>query len=459
MDSQQMIIDHIAHLRSTFNQGRTKPLPWRMNQLRALAKMIRDNEETLYRAVKVDLGKPKNEALTAEILTVQTEIREAMDELKDWIKPTAVRTPFVFRPGISQVYHDPLGVVLIIGAWNYPIQLVLSGLIGAIAAGNCVVLKPSELASETSKALAKLISAYLDHDAIRVIEGGVDETTVVLEQRFDHILYTGNARVARIVMAAAARHLTPVTLELGGKSPCYIDRSADLAQAARRIAWGKFNNAGQTCIAPDYVLIEESVHDEFVRRLLDTIKRFYGSTPADSPDYGRIINARHHRRLMALMASGHAATGGTGDADTLYIAPTVLTGVSHDSPVMAEEIFGPILPVLKVDGLDDAITFINDRPKPLALYMFSENKGFIESMLTRTSSGGVCINHVMIQFGVGTLPFGGVGESGMGGYHGKASFETFSHQKSVLKDPFLIDLPIIYPPYKEKNLKWLRRLI
>ena len=292
-----------------------------------------------------------------------------------------------------------------------------------------------------------------------MVEGGIPETTALLAERFDHILYTGNGTVGRIVMAAAAKHLTPVTLELGGKSPCYVHRSADLKTTCRRIAWGKFTNAGQTCIAPDYILVDESIHDQFLKQLVDTVKSFYGDNPQEGQRFCRIINERHFDRLMGLMDSGTAATGGQGDRDDRYIAPTLLTDVDPASPVMANEIFGPILPILKVSGEDEAVSFINGRPKPLALYIFTGESPVADGILTRTSSGGATVNHTMLHFAVSDLPFGGVGESGMGAYHGRASFDTFSHRKSVLRKPFMIDPSIMYPPYDESKEKWLKRLM
>jgi aldehyde dehydrogenase (NAD+) len=400
------------------------------------------------------------DAWTAEIADVRMGLHELKKNLRRYMKPEKVATPLPLQPGKSVIVREPLGVVLVISAWNYPIALAITPLAGALAAGNCAVLKPSEVAPKTSALLAELLPKYLDASAVEVIEGGVPETSELLAQRFDHIFYTGSTNVGRIVMTAAAKHLTPVTLELGGKSPCVIDRDVDLAVAARRVAWGKFYTTGQTCIAPDYVLCHAAVHDAFVAQLVATIREFWGDDPKASPDYGRVVNARHHKRLMGLIpGSGVLATGGQADEQDRYIAPTVLTDVLPDSKLMGEEIFGPILPVLKVDDMDAAIRFINARPKPLALYLFSSNERSYEAVVSRTSSGGLVHNHTIMHFAVQNLPFGGVGDSGMGAYHGRHSFDTFSHKKAVLKKPTGIDLSLQYPPYTESKKSWLKRLL
>ena len=347
-----------------------------------------------------------------------------------------------------------------IAPWNYPVQLLLSPIVAAVAAGNAVVAKPSELAPHASAALAALI-ADIGDPAIAVVEGGVAETTELLAQRFDHILYTGNGRVARVVMRAAAEHLTPVTLELGGKSPAIVSRNANIEVAARRIAWGKYLNAGQTCIAPDYVLVEETVHDQFVAALGTSITEFYGDDPQQSPDYTRIVNSPHFHRLEKLLDSGTVAVGGTTDADTRYIAPTVLTGVSADEPVMGEEIFGPILPVLKVQSLDDAVAFVNGRSadggKPLALYSFSESDSENDLVIGSVTSGGACVNGTLLHISNPNLPFGGVGESGMGAYHGKFGFDAFSHRRGVHTRSTKLDPSMMYPPYTAKKRKLVRK--
>ena len=331
---------------------------------------------------------------------------------------------------------------------------------GAIAAGNCAIAKPSELAPATSALLAARLNEYVDPQCAQIIEGGVAEATELLGERFEHIFYTGNGAVGRIVMEAAAKNLTPVTLELGGKSPCIVDRQTDLAVASRRIVWGKFYNAGQTCVAPDYVLVHQAAHEALLSHMKETVRDFFGADPRSSPDYGRIVNTRHHRRLLKLIpGSGELVTGGTADENERYIAPTILRDVPADAPIMADEIFGPILPVLAVRDIENAIAFVNERPKPLALYVFSNDPLVQQTVLERTSSGGVTVNHTLIHLAVPSLPFGGVGPSGMGAYHGRAAFETFSHRKSVLVKPTWIDPSIFYPPYNNFKKKWIRRIL
>jgi aldehyde dehydrogenase (NAD+) len=447
-------------LNATFGSGRTRPYGWRIGQLDALLRMLSSEEGPILEALAEDLGKSRIEGWATEINETTASVKYLRRHLNKWMKPERVGTPLRMRPGKSWVQREPLGVVLVISPWNFPLLLSLNPLAGALAAGNAVLLKPSEVSPATSALMARLIPRYLDRDAVAVIEGGVVETTEVLKQRFDHIFYTGNGTVGRIVMEAASRHLTPVTLELGGKNPCVVDERADLEVAARRIAWTKFGNCGQTCVAPDYLLVHETVHDRFVALLTKTITSFYGPRPAESPDYGRIINERHHHRLMDLLAgSGDVALGAEGSATQRYIAPTVLTNVPADAPVMRDEIFGPILPVLRVRDLDEAIGFIRARPKPLALYLFSSDKQSQERVLNETSSGGVVINHVAVHLSVPGLPFGGVGASGMGVYHGKSSLDTFSNRKAVLKKGTGLDPDLLYPPYTPSKESWLRRLM
>jgi aldehyde dehydrogenase (NAD+) len=352
-------------------------------------------------------------------------------------------------------------VVLVISPWNFPIDLSLVPLAGAIAAGNCAILKPSEVSVHTSELLAQLLAEALDQDCVRVVEGAVEETTALLAQRFDHIFYTGNGAVGRIVLRAAAEHLTPVTLELGGKSPVIVDKDCNLEVTARRIIWGKFLNCGQVCIAPDYLLVHEDIHSALSAKLAETIVEFYGEDPQKSPDYSRIINQHHHRRLMRLMNESGATIhqGGQADEQDHYIAPTILTDVSPDSSLMQEEIFGPLLPVLSVGDIDEAIAFVNARPKPLALYYFGKNSTNRDAVLRRTSSGGAAVNQVIFQFMGPHLPFGGVGASGMGQYHGRHSIDTFSHKKSVLDRPTFLDPHLAYPPLTPGKLKWLKRLV
>jgi aldehyde dehydrogenase (NAD+) len=452
----------VASLRATFATGRTRDLAWRKEQLRALRRMLAEREDDLLGALRTDLGKPAIEAFLTELAFVRAEIDVTLKQIDRWVKPERVSIPVKQQPGRARIHRDPLGVVLIIGPWNYPVQLLLAPLVGAIAAGNCAVLKPSEVSATVSETLARLLPQYLDQDAIRIVEGAVTETTALLEQRWDHVFYTGNGTIGRVVMAAAAKHLTPVTLELGGKSPTYIDASANIAVAAKRVAWGKFLNSGQTCIAPDYILVDRSVADAFVDALRSTVQEFFGDDPQQSPDYGRIINGRHFGRIAALVdgeGAGTPAFGGTRDEDDRYIAPTALVGTDPAARVMQEEIFGPILPIIPVDGVVAAIDFINGRDKPLALYVFAESKRVVDRVLAETSSGGVCVNATLYHLVPPTLPFGGVGESGQGAYHGRSTFETFSHRKSVLRKPTRLDPPIAYPPYTEQKQKLLRRFL
>ncbi|GGV87561.1 aldehyde dehydrogenase family protein [Streptomyces massasporeus] len=428
--------DVVARLRATFRTGRTKPVEWRTAQLRRLRDMLTENGADLAAALHADLGKSATEAYRTEIDFTVREIDHTLDHLADWLRPEPAPTPDHLGADVTVwTQYDPLGVVLVIAPWNYPAQLLLAPVVGALAAGNAVVAKPSELSPATSATLARLLPAYLDTDAVAVVEGGVPETTALLAERFDHIFYTGNGTVGRIVLRAAAEHLTPVTLELGGKSPAFVDRDTDLAVVAERLAHGKFLNAGQTCVAPDYVLTDPETAAALEPLLADAVKALYGSDPAASGEYGRIINERHFDRLTGLLDSGRTVVGGTSDRTAKYIAPTVLADVDPDAPVMREEIFGPILPIVTVPGLDEAIDFINDRDKPLALYVFSESDGTRRRFAAETSSGGLGHGLPLAHLTVSDLPFGGVGESGMGNYHGRYSIETFSHRKAVLDKP------------------------
>jgi len=458
--SIDLIADAVLALRASFDSGKTRPYAYRMAQLDALLRMLEIESDAICAALNADLGKPRLEAWVAEVSDCAAGVRHMRKHLKKWMKPERVSTALVAMPGSSRIVREPLGVALIITPWNYPFSLAINPLAGAIAAGNTVLIKPSEVAPATSALIAKLIPQYLDSECVKVIEGGVSETTEVLAQRFDHIFYTGNATVGRIVMAAAAKHLTPVTLELGGKSPCIVDEHGDLEVQARRILWAKFYNCGQTCVAPDYVLAHKNVHDKLVEIFARVVREFWGDDAQQSKDYGRIVNTRHHRRLMALLpGSGEIVAGGKADEADRFIAPTVLKNVPEGSPVMQSEIFGPILPVLKVDSIEHAIRFINARPKPLALYLFSSSDPSYEAVVSQTSSGGMVVNHAIMHLAVPGLPFGGVGESGMGAYHGKFSFDAFSHRKAVLKKGTALDPSILYPPYTASKEGWVRRLM
>lgn len=446
-------------LRNYFNTGVTRSLTYRQQQLSGIKRFLVECESEILTALKTDLGKPPAEAFAAEIGLLLTEVKLAQRHLFSWSKAKRVPTNLLAQPGKSYICPEPLGVVLIISPWNYPIQLALAPLIGAIAAGNCVVIKPSELAQATSHLLATKLTQYLDKLSVFVVEGGVAETTSLLSESFDHIFYTGNGTVGRIVMTAAAKNLTPVTLELGGKSPCIVDHDANLEVAARRIIWAKFSNAGQTCVAPDYVLVHEAIEQKLIECMQKVLFEFYGKNPESSPDYGRIVNEHHFQRLMKLLSgSGDVVTGGNGNEAERYFAPTLLRNVPANAPIMAEEIFGPILPILTVKNNDAAIAFINSHPKPLALYVFTENKQTYEHVIANTSSGSVSVNFPMMQLVVPSLPFGGVGASGMGAYHGKASFMTFSHYKSILIKKTWLDLSIMYPPYSAGFMRLIRWL-
>ena len=449
-------------LRASFNSGVMRDLDARRTQLRQLQRMLNEQEAVILAALAADLGKPPMEAYAAEIGVVLAEIDHALKHLNGWCSPRRVKVALTFKPGSAEVMPDPLGVVLIISPWNYPMQLLLAPLVAALAAGNTVVLKPSEVAPATAAAMADLLPLYLDQRVVQVVTGGVTETTELLAEQFDYIFYTGSGSVGRVVMAAAAKHLTPVTLELGGKSPAIIAADADIHVAARRIAWGKFLNAGQTCVAPDYVLVDETVEDAFTRALLQALSDFYGNDPQGSADYARIVNEQHWDRLTGLLdAGGYEATvcGGHGDRAARYLPPTVLSGVKPDAAVMQTEIFGPILPIIAVSDVGEAIRFVNDRDKPLALYIFSKSDDIVDRVLTHTSAGGVLVNHTVLHVGVTELPFGGVGASGMGSYHGKAGFDTFSHSKSVLRKPTKPDPSILYPPYKGWKYKLVKRFM
>ena len=454
--SAEPIPQVLARLRATFREGRTRPLAWRLEQLKKLRALLKEREAEALAALRADLGKPALEAYASELGFLVAELDHTLKHLPSWMRPEKVSTPLANQPASSTIMREPLGVVLIIAPWNYPLQLALGPLIAALAAGNCALIKPSEVSSHTSALLARWLADFAP-GAVAVVEGGVPETTELLEQRFDHVFFTGSTQVGKVVMQAAARHLTPVTLELGGKSPCIVDEQVDLDVAARRILWGKFWNAGQTCVAPDYLLVHEAIARPLVDVLRRTLLEFYGDDPAKSPDFARIVNERHHRRLVGLLGPGEVVVGGQHDEAARYLAPTIVKDPPLDSALMTEEIFGPILPVITVKGLREAIDFVNERPKPLALYVFSSDGARQRQVLEHTSSGGACVNDTIAHLSVPDLPFGGVGESGMGAYHGRAGFETFSHRKSVLNKSTWMDVKLRYPPYGD-NIKWVRRL-
>ncbi|MCX5367542.1 aldehyde dehydrogenase family protein [Streptomyces sp. NBC_00124] len=426
----------VGRLRATFNTGVTRPLDWRVDQLQRLRALLVENEQELLDALWADLRKNAAEAKMQEIDFTVADIDEALANLESWLEPRPVEVPAHFGPTTTAyTTYDPLGVVLVIAPWNFPLHLLIDPIIGALAAGNTVVAKPSEMSVHTSAVASRLLRQYFDADVLTVVEGGAEETTALLAQRFDQIFYTGNGTVGRIVMAAAAKNLTPVTLELGGKSPVFVAPDADVDETAKRLVGAKFGNAGQQCIAPDYVLADPATAAALVPALRAAVDTQFGSTPQTAAGFGRIINERHFDRLTRLLDSGRAAVGGQHDRDDLFIAPTVLTDVDPTSPVMQEEIFGPILPVVEVADLDAAIAFINERDKPLALYAFTESEATKSRLVKETSSGGVAWGQPVMQLLMPGLPFGGVGESGMGRYHGRYSLETFSHLKAVADVP------------------------
>jgi aldehyde dehydrogenase (NAD+) len=416
---------------------------------------VKENEQQLLEALADDLGKPPFDAWLAELNMVKDEAVHALKHLRSWTKRESARVPLVTQPSKAWIEPQPLGVVLVIAPWNYPVQLALAPAVAALAAGNALVIKPSELAPATSAALAELIPRYLDAEAVRVVEGAVDVTTELLEQRWDHILFTGSTRVGQVVMEAAAKHLTPVTLELGGKSPTIVAADADLAVAAKRIAWGKTINAGQTCTAPDYVLVESSVASELSRLLAEELAAFRDAAPATS-----IINESHVDRLEGLLEGhgGEELLPRKTDRSTRVMAPVLVREPDLEAPIMQEEIFGPLIPLIEVPSIDAAIDFVKARPRPLALYLFTGSEATERAVLARTHAGSVCINHVLYQAVVTSLPFGGIGPSGMGAYHGKAGFDTFSHRKSVLKRPTKMDASFAYPPYPAKVQRVIKKL-
>lgn len=453
-----VISNLVQQQRQFFLTGKTRDLTWRREQLNRLKQAISEQEAAIFQALQADLHKSPTESYLGEISLVQAEIQQALRHLKQWSKPRWVVPPLSHWPALGQVQPEPLGVVLILGAWNYPLQLALAPLVAALAAGNCAIVKPSELAVQTSALVAKLLGDLFPPDYVAVVEGAKETSQQLLQEPFDHIFFTGSAAIGKQVMAAAAHHLTPVTLELGGKSPCIVEPDVPVETTARRIAWGKFFNGGQTCIAPDYLLVHRSIKQPLMAAIQRCVTEFYGPDPAKSPDYGRIINRRHFDRLCGLLESGQVVMGGVTQAEDLYIAPTLLAGVTWDDPVMQEEIFGPILPVLEYEDLSDAIGQVRRQPKPLTLYFFSPDSQKQQRMQRETSSGSIGFNDTLLQCSVLDLPFGGVGASGMGRYRGKAGFEQLSHSKSVLYRPFWGEVKLRYAPYGKK-LSLFKRLL
>lgn len=449
----------IQNQRTFFASHATKDVGFRIAQLKQLKQTIINNEQTLLDALYTDLKKPAFEAYISEIYIVLKEINFALKNIKRWCKPQRKTTALHIFPGYGYTQAEPFGVTLIMAPWNYPFQLILIPLIGAIAAGNCAIIKPSEHAPHTATMLAQLINNLFDPAYIIVIQNGVDTAQELLSQQFDYIFFTGSTHVGKIVMQKAAEHLTPLTLELGGKSPCIVHNDASVNCAAKRLVWGKFLNAGQSCVSPDYVLVHHSIKDSLTTQLKQWITKFFGTNPLQSPDYARIINKKHFARLTNLLKQGTIIVGGQVDRNTLYIAPTIMDSIQLDQPIAQEEIFGPILPIIPYQKLDDAIRLINKKPKPLAIYLFSNNKQVHKQVIAQTSSGGVCINNTVLQASSPKLPFGGVGMSGFGSYHGKTSFDTFSHYKTVLKNTCLFDPGLGYPPYSTRFKQWIKALL
>jgi aldehyde dehydrogenase (NAD+) len=447
----------VSKQKEFFKTQQTKNIKFRKMYLEKLKEIIIKNENLLYEAIHKDFGKSKFDTFTTEISFILNDIDYYLKNLKSLSNPKKVRTNLVNQIGKSRIHSEPLGNILVIGAWNYPYQLSISPIVAALAAGNCCILKPSEIAENTMKAMAKIISENFPPEYLYVYEGGIDETTELLKLKFDKIFFTGSTKVGKVVYKAAAENLTPVTLELGGKSPAIVTKDANLEVAAKRIVWGKFINAGQTCVAPDYLLIEESVQEQFLETLRNYIKKF--DYQPDSTHYTRIINQKNFERLIKLMDKNKIYFGGNFNEEKLYIEPTILTNINWQDEVMQEEIFGPILPVISFNNFNITLNEILELEKPLAAYLFTNNSEEKENFTNKLSFGGGCINDVMMHLGNGNLPFGGVGNSGIGNYHGKFGFETFSHQKAILEKTTWGEPNIKYPPYEEKKLNWIRKFL
>ncbi|HGZ6249720.1 TPA: aldehyde dehydrogenase [Staphylococcus aureus] len=435
-----------------FNTQQTKDISFRKEQLKKLSKAIKSYESDILEALYTDLGKNKVEAYATEIGITLKSIKIARKELKNWTKTKNVDTPLYLFPTKSYIKKEPYGTVLIIAPFNYPFQLVFEPLIGAIAAGNTAIIKPSELTPNVARVIKRLINETFDANYIEVIEGGIEETQTLIQLPFDYVFFTGSENVGKIVYQAASENLVPVTLEMGGKSPVIVDETANIKVASERICFGKFTNAGQTCVAPDYILVHESVKDDLITALSKTLREFYGQNIQQSPDYGRIVNLKHYHRLTSLLNSAqmNIVFGGHSDEDERYIEPTLLDHVTSDSAIMQEEIFGPILPILTYQSLDEAIAFIHQRPKPLSLYLFSEDENATQRVINELSFGGGAINDTLMHLANPKLPFGGVGASGMGRYHGKYSFDTFTHEKSYIFKSTRLESGVHLPPYKGK---------
>ena len=453
------MLEQLQKMRQYFNSGATKTYTFRKQQLLALKKAVADNEQGIYDALYTDLHKSKEESWVTENGFFMAELKDTLANLSNWMEPESVATNLLNLPSSSKIVKEPLGVVLIIGPWNYPFQLLFTPLLGAIAAGNCVVLKPSEFAPATAAVMQKIVAACFTPEQVLYMPG--DGATVIPELMnnftFDHVFYTGSTVVGKIIYKMAAEKLTPVTLELGGKSPCVVEADANISVTAKRIAMPKYSNAGQMCVAPDYVLVHQSKKHELIEELKKAIPQFYGNDPINTEGYGRIINQKQFDRIINYLNDGTIVYGGKYDAANLFIEPTILDGVSIDSPIMKDEIFGPILPILTYDTMEEAKAIIAHHPNPLAFYIFTSSSKKENSWLDAVPAGGVCINAASVHLMNPHLPFGGRGFSGTGAYHGKYSFDTFSHKKSVMKSPTWFDPALKYPPFsgKLKLLKWM----
>ncbi|TVR88080.1 MAG: aldehyde dehydrogenase [Saprospirales bacterium] len=454
MREEESFSELLNKQRTFFGSHQTKDVSFRKRQLKKLKAVLLDSEEIFLEAIYSDFGKSPFETIATELGVLIKEIEENLQSVKKWSRRKKVKTNLINFPARSYIQPEPLGNCFIIGAWNYPIQLSLLPLITAMAAGNTAIVKPSEMAPATSKALADVINVHFEEEYIQVVEGGVEETTELLKLKFDKIFFTGSPRVGKIIYKAAAENLTPVTLELGGKSPAVVTRDCNLKTAVRRLVWAKYLNAGQTCIAPDYVLVDRTVEKEFLEAVVRQIEKF--DYAPENDNYTRIINETHWDRLMSLIERDKLVCGGSGDREKLTIEPTVMAGINPDDAVMEEEIFGPLMPVISFEKIDDAIRLIRSFPKPLALYLFSEKKSVREKVLREVSFGGGAINETIMHITNPNLPFGGVGNSGTGSYHGEFGFRAFSHYKSIMQKPGWLDPIFKYPPYSSKREKWMR---
>jgi acyl-CoA reductase-like NAD-dependent aldehyde dehydrogenase len=439
-----------------FAKGDLQVIAFRKELLKNLKTVVLKYSDSIAEALNKDLGKSPFEAYATETGLILEEISNHINHLSKWTRPKKVKSPMVHFISKSQIYPEPFGNVLIFGTWNYPFQINLVPLIGAISAGNCAIIKPSEFTPHSSALLAKLIEEVFPEEIVSVIQGGVEESQFLLSRKFDMIFFTGSTKVGRIILEGASKYLTPVCLELGGKSPCIVDETANVDLSARRIVWGKFVNAGQTCIAPDYVFAHRNVKDQLLIKMQEYIKVFFGQDPKFSPDYARIINLANLNRLASLLSAGKLITGGQVIPEERYLSPTIIDEINPSDPIMQEEIFGPILPIMTYSNFEEVKAYVNANPKPLALYYFTQNRDNKKRIIREISSGTVCINETVMQFGNSHLPFGGVGNSGFGKYHGKFSFDTFSHFKAVLQKSTLVDLPFRYPPYTKAKLRIIK---